>query len=115
MEGAKVALPVWMRILEKMKEKGRIDPKADFEAPPNVVFTAVDYETGLKATPRLPAPDPRDVRLRLAADRGVERALGGDHAPALVAPEVVLRAEEGRAERTRRPAPAPTRTPTERT
>jgi penicillin-binding protein 1A len=56
MEGAKVALPVWMRILEKMKEKGRIDPKADFDAPPNVVFTAVDYETGLKATPSSPKP-----------------------------------------------------------
>jgi penicillin-binding protein 1A len=56
MEGAKVALPVWMRILEKMKEKGRIDPKADFDAPPNVVFTAVDYETGLKATSSSPKP-----------------------------------------------------------
>ncbi len=56
MEGARVALPIWMRILEKMKEKGRIDPKADFDAPPNVVFTAVDYETGLKATPSSPKP-----------------------------------------------------------
>ncbi|HEV8117562.1 MAG TPA: penicillin-binding transpeptidase domain-containing protein, partial [Thermoanaerobaculia bacterium] len=56
MEGAKVALPVWMRILEKMKENGKIDPKADFDAPPNVVFTAVDYETGLKATPSSPKP-----------------------------------------------------------
>jgi penicillin-binding protein 1A len=56
MEGAKVALPVWMRIFTKLKEKGRIDPKADFEPPPNVVFTAVDYETGLKATPGSPRP-----------------------------------------------------------
>jgi penicillin-binding protein 1A len=56
MEGAKVALPVWMRILEKMKADGRIDPKADFDAPPNVVFTAVDYDTGLKATPSSPRP-----------------------------------------------------------
>src|ERR1039457_3072119 len=56
MEGAKVALPIWMRILEKMKDKGRIDPKADFEPPPNVIFTAVDYETGLKATPGSPRP-----------------------------------------------------------
>jgi penicillin-binding protein 1A len=56
MEGAKVALPVWMRIFEKMKEKGRIDPKADFEPPPNLVFTAVDYETGLRATPGSPKP-----------------------------------------------------------
>jgi penicillin-binding protein 1A len=56
MEGAKVALPVWMRILEKMREKGRIDPKADFDAPPNVVFTPVDYQTGLKATSTSPKP-----------------------------------------------------------
>ena len=56
MEGAKVALPVWMRILEKMKENGKIDPKADFEPPPNVVFTPVDYDTGLKATPSSPKP-----------------------------------------------------------
>jgi penicillin-binding protein 1A len=56
MEGAKVALPVWMRILQKMKENGKIDPKADFDAPPNVIFTPVDYETGLKATPSSPKP-----------------------------------------------------------
>jgi len=56
MEGAKVALPIWIRILEKMKERGRVDPNTDFEAPPNVVLTAVDYETGLKATPGCPHP-----------------------------------------------------------
>jgi penicillin-binding protein 1A len=32
MEGAKVALPVWMRIFQKMKDKGRIDPKSVIEA-----------------------------------------------------------------------------------
>ncbi|HXM75521.1 MAG TPA: PBP1A family penicillin-binding protein, partial [Thermoanaerobaculia bacterium] len=56
MEGAKVALPIWMRLLERMRDQGRLDPKADFEAPPNVIFTAVDYETGLKATPGSPGP-----------------------------------------------------------
>ena len=56
MDGAKAALPIWIRFVEKMKEAGRIDPKEDFEAPPNVVFTAVDYETGLKATPQSPKP-----------------------------------------------------------
>ena len=56
MEGARVALPVWIRILEKMKARGRIDPEADFETPPNVVFTPVDYATGLKATPGSPRP-----------------------------------------------------------
>src|SRR5262249_14603220 len=47
----------------------------------------------------LAAPDPRSLRLRIAADRGMEPALGGDHAPALVPPEVVLPAEEGREHR----------------
>jgi penicillin-binding protein 1A len=55
-DGSRTALPIWIRILEKMKERGRIDPKEDFEAPPNVVFTAVDYATGLKATPDSPRP-----------------------------------------------------------
>ena len=56
MEGARVALPIWMRLVQKMKDQGRLDPKSDFEPPPNVVFTAVDYETGLKATPGSPRP-----------------------------------------------------------
>jgi penicillin-binding protein 1A len=56
MEGARVALPIWMRILQMMKDRGRIDPEADFETPPNVIFTPVDYETGLKATPGSPRP-----------------------------------------------------------
>ncbi len=56
MEGARVALPIWIRILEKMKARGRIDPSADFEVPANVVETPVDYETGLKATPATPHP-----------------------------------------------------------
>ena len=43
MEGARVALPIWMRLLQRMKDQGRLDPKLDFEPPPNVVFTAVDY------------------------------------------------------------------------
>ena len=55
-DGAKVALPIWIRIVEKMKDQGRIDPQEDFEAPPNIVFTPVDYETGLKATPDSPHP-----------------------------------------------------------
>jgi penicillin-binding protein 1A len=55
-DGARVALPIWIRIVEKMKDQGRIDPQEDFEAPPNIVFTPVDYETGLKATPDSPHP-----------------------------------------------------------
>ncbi len=56
MDGAHAALPIWIRILEGMKNGGRIDAKEDFDAPPNVVFTAVDYDTGLKATPQSPRP-----------------------------------------------------------
>jgi penicillin-binding protein 1A len=56
MDGAHAALPIWIRIVERMRDAGRIDEKEDFDAPPNVVFTAVDYETGLKATPDSPKP-----------------------------------------------------------
>ncbi|HEV8230920.1 MAG TPA: PBP1A family penicillin-binding protein [Thermoanaerobaculia bacterium] len=56
MDGAHAALPIWIRVVEKMKEQGRIDAKEDFDAPPNVIFTAVDYDTGLKATPQSPRP-----------------------------------------------------------
>ncbi|HEV8609067.1 MAG TPA: PBP1A family penicillin-binding protein [Thermoanaerobaculia bacterium] len=56
MDGAHAALPIWIRVVERMKDGGRIDEKEDFDAPPNVVFTAVDYDTGLKATPQSPRP-----------------------------------------------------------
>ena len=56
MEGARAALPIWMRIVQKMKDAGYIDPKANFEVPPNISFQPVDYETGLKATPSTPHP-----------------------------------------------------------
>ena len=55
-EGAKVALPIWIRILEKMRDHGRIDPQEDFDVPANISFTPVDYETGLKATADTPLP-----------------------------------------------------------
>ncbi len=55
-DGARTALPIWIRIVEKMKDHGRIDPQEDFEVPPNIVFVPVDYETGLKATPDTPLP-----------------------------------------------------------
>ncbi len=55
-DGARVALPIWIRILEKMRDQGRIDPQEDFDVPPNVAFTPVDYETGLKATVDTPLP-----------------------------------------------------------
>jgi penicillin-binding protein 1A len=55
-DGSRTALPLWIRLVGRLKERGRIDPAADFDAPPNVVFTAVDYETGLRATPGSPKP-----------------------------------------------------------
>ena len=55
-DGAKVALPIWIRLVEKMKDSGRIDPQEDFEVPPNIVLTPVDYDTGLKATADTPVP-----------------------------------------------------------
>ena len=55
-DGARTALPIWIRILQKMKDHSRIDPQEDFEVPPNIVFTPVDYETGLKATTDSPLP-----------------------------------------------------------
>ena len=32
-DGARVALPIWIRILEKMRDHGRIDPQEDFDVP----------------------------------------------------------------------------------
>jgi penicillin-binding protein 1A len=55
-EGAKIALPIWIRVLEMMKDHGRIDPQEDFDVPANIVLTPVDYETGLKATADTPLP-----------------------------------------------------------
>jgi penicillin-binding protein 1A len=56
MEGARAALPAWMRIIAKMRDAGYIDPKSNFEVPPNISFEPVDYVTGLKATPSTPHP-----------------------------------------------------------
>src|SRR5690349_10784319 len=39
-----------------MRDNGRIDPQEDFEVPPNIVFTPIDYDTGLKATADSPIP-----------------------------------------------------------
>ena len=55
-DGAKVALPIWIRLVEKMRDGGRIDPQEDFEVPANIVLTPVDYDTGLKATADTPIP-----------------------------------------------------------
>ena len=56
MEGARAALPIWMRIVARMRDAGYIDPKQTFEVPPNISFEPIDYATGLKATPSTPHP-----------------------------------------------------------
>src|SRR5499427_9209124 len=55
-EGAKIALPIWIRIIERLRDHGRIDPQEDFDVPPNIVQMPVDYDTGLKATADTPVP-----------------------------------------------------------
>ena len=49
--GADVALPIFVRIVEKMKEAGLVTEAEDFEAPQGVVLVAVDESTGYRATP----------------------------------------------------------------
>ena len=56
MEGSRAALPIWMRIVAAMRDAGYVDPKQNFEIPPNISFEPIDYATGLKATPTTPHP-----------------------------------------------------------
>ncbi|HEV8269629.1 MAG TPA: penicillin-binding transpeptidase domain-containing protein, partial [Thermoanaerobaculia bacterium] len=49
--GADVALPIWMRIVRKMKDAGMVKPSDDFEAPQGIVFVPIDLATGYRATP----------------------------------------------------------------
>jgi penicillin-binding protein 1A len=49
--GAEVALPIWTRIVARMKELGIVSETDDFETPPNVVLVPVDEATGFRATP----------------------------------------------------------------
>jgi penicillin-binding protein 1A len=49
--GADVALPIWIRLVAKMKAAGLVSPSDDFEVPPGVVFVPIDLATGYRATP----------------------------------------------------------------
>ena len=49
--GADVALPIWMRIVARMKELGVVSEADDFETPGNIVLVPVDEATGFRATP----------------------------------------------------------------
>jgi len=50
--GADVALPIWMRIVARMKESGYVSESDDFETPQNIVVVPVDEATGFRATPK---------------------------------------------------------------
>ena len=98
MEGARVALPIWMRILEKMRDARPDRPERRFRARrPTSSLTPVDYETGLKATPGDPHPI---LETFLSGSQPTEEwsaRWGEITQPALVASGVLLRPEEGRA------------------
>jgi penicillin-binding protein 1A len=49
--GAEVALPIWMRIVKRMKDAGLVTPEDDYETPAGVVFVPIDLATGYRATP----------------------------------------------------------------
>lgn len=51
MTGAKAALPIWMEVAETLKKQNPGLATSDFEVPPGIVFTPVDLDTGLRATP----------------------------------------------------------------
>lgn len=47
--GGDTALPIWMRIVRRMKEAGLVLEKDDFDVPAGVVFVPVDLRTGYRA------------------------------------------------------------------
>src|SRR5450756_1803803 len=57
--GADVALPIFIRIVEKMKEAGLVTETEDFEAPQGVVLVAVDESTGSVSYTHLRAHETR--------------------------------------------------------
>jgi penicillin-binding protein 1A len=50
-QGAEVALPVFMKIVERMKAAGVVTSADDFETPPGIVLVPVDEATGYRAAP----------------------------------------------------------------
>ncbi|MBK9065161.1 MAG: PBP1A family penicillin-binding protein [Acidobacteria bacterium] len=50
-QGAEVALPVFTKIVERMKAEGIVTAADDFEAPQGVVLVPVDEATGYRAAP----------------------------------------------------------------
>ncbi|HQQ77848.1 MAG TPA: PBP1A family penicillin-binding protein [Thermoanaerobaculia bacterium] len=50
-QGAEVALPIFTKIVERMKAEGVVTATDDFEAPQGVVLVPVDEATGYRAAP----------------------------------------------------------------
>ncbi len=50
-QGAEVALPIFTKIVERMKAEGLVSPADDFETPAGVVLVPVDESTGYRAAP----------------------------------------------------------------
>jgi len=49
--GAETALPIWMRIVQKMKDAGLVKATDDYDVPQGIVFVPIDLHTGYRATP----------------------------------------------------------------
>lgn len=49
--GAETALPIWLRIVKKMKEAGLVKGTDDYDVPQGIVFVPFDLATGYRATP----------------------------------------------------------------
>ena len=54
--GAETALPIWMRIVRKMKGAGLVHETDDYDVPPGVIFVPIDLRTGYRATPSCSKP-----------------------------------------------------------
>ncbi len=48
--GGETSLPIWMRIMKKMKEAGLVTESDDFDIPPGVVLEQIDLRTGYRAS-----------------------------------------------------------------
>lgn len=54
--GADTALPIWMRIVRKLKGEGLVHETDDYDVPQGVVFVPIDLKTGYRATPSCGKP-----------------------------------------------------------
>ena len=71
-EGARVALPIWIRILEQMRDHGRIDPAGGLRGSAEHRLHARRLRDRAEGDGRHARSRARGVRQRLAAHRGVD-------------------------------------------